>query len=37
MNLLFCINPKFRDLLLQCLRSIAKNGGEAVSGSELEV
>lgn len=29
MNLLFCINPKYRDLLLQCLRSIAKNGGES--------
>ena len=29
MNLLFCINPKFRELLLQCLRSIAKHGGEA--------
>lgn len=28
MNLLFCINPKFRPLLCQCLRSIVKNGGE---------
>jgi len=29
MNLLFCINPKFRPLLCQCLRSIVKNGGES--------
>lgn len=29
MNLLFCINPRFRPLLCQCLRSIVKNGGEA--------
>ena len=28
MNLLFCINPKFRPLLCQCLQSIVKNGGE---------
>lgn len=28
MNLLFCINPKFRPLLCQCLRSIVENGGE---------
>ena len=28
MNLLFCINPKFRPLLCQCLASIVKNGGE---------
>ena len=28
MNLLFCINPKFRPLLCQCLRSIVKNGDE---------
>ena len=28
MNLLFCINTKFRGLLCQCLRSIVKNGGE---------
>ena len=28
MNLLFCINPKYRNLLLQCLHSIVKNGGE---------
>ena len=28
MNLLFCINPKFRPLLCQCLRSVVKNGGE---------
>ena len=28
MNLLFCINPKFRPLLCQCLDSIVRNGGE---------
>ncbi len=28
MNLLFCINPKFRPLLCQCLGSIVRNGGE---------
>lgn len=28
MNLLFCINQKFQPLLLQCLRSIARKGGE---------
>lgn len=28
MNLLFCINQKFQPLLLQCLGSIARNGGE---------
>lgn len=28
MNLLFCINPKFRPLLCQCLQSIVKHGGE---------
>lgn len=28
MNLLFCINPKFLGLLLQCLKSIARHGGE---------
>lgn len=29
MNLLFCINPKFRELLSQCLRSVARHGGES--------
>ena len=28
MNLLFCINAKFRPLLCQCLRSVVLHGGE---------